>query len=239
MISKREFNEAMMLCNLLHNKFLNNYKIYFYLFDISINLQDYDKAELYLNIVEDKYKKNNLYKNDIVNLFLQKKMILAFVKAEPNDFLEFFKIFSNNFQLLQDNGEFYQILYISDYKKQEKICLNYLKKFNNYQTSVLRLLSCLYMQETYVENASEIMKSILNDMDKAQEFVAKGDNDSAEQLYLSVISKNKYMYQAYYNLGILYLQTNRKEKAKERFNQMLNINPNDEQIKKVYYSLDL
>ena len=47
------------------------------------------------------------------------------------------------------------------------------------------------------------------------------------------------MYQAYYNLGILYLQTNRKEKAKERFNQMLNINPNDEQIKKVYYSLDL
>ena len=81
------------------------------------------------------------------------------------------------------------------------------------------------------------MKSLLRDMDKAQEFVNKGENDSAEKMYLDIISKNKYMYQAYYNLGILYLQTDRKEKAKEIFIKMLDITPNDEQIKKVYYSL--
>ena len=95
------------------------------------------------------------------------------------------------------------------------------------------------MRETYKNDASEVMKLLLNDIDKAREFVNKGDTNSAEKLYLSVISKNKYMYQAYYNLGILYLQTNRKEEAKDIFSKMLNINPNDEQVIKLLNGLRL
>ena len=45
------------------------------------------------------------------------------------------------------------------------------------------------------------------------------------------------MYEAYYNLGFLYLQTNRQNKAKEIFEKMLKINPNDEQIKQLLNSL--
>ena len=93
------------------------------------------------------------------------------------------------------------------------------------------------MQETYKENASKIMKNILGDMDKAEFFLKKGDINSAEKIYLSVISKNKYMYEAYYNLGYLYLQTNRLTEAKKIFSKILEINPNDEQIKQFINSL--
>ena len=88
-------------------------------------------------------------------------------------------------------------------------------------------------------DASEVMKSLLKDMYKAQEFINNGDNNLAEKKYLSIISKDKYMYQAYYNLGILYLQTNRKEEAKDIFSKMLNINPNDEQVIKLLNGLRL
>ena len=236
LIFKGDINGAADFCNRLENKFLNNYKIYFYLFDIYINFQDYDKAELYLNLGENKYRENNLYKNEIMDLFLQKKMILYFVKAEPNEFIKSLKIFSNNFKLLQDD-DFAKKIEKTNYKIREEICLNYLKKDNGYSIFIIRLLSCLYMRETYKENASEIMKSLLANMDSSQEFIKNGDNGSAEKIYLSVIDKNKYMYQAYYNLGILYLQTNRREKAKEIFNQMLDINPNDEQIKQLLNDL--
>ena len=93
------------------------------------------------------------------------------------------------------------------------------------------------MKETYKDNASEVMRSLLKEMNKAQDFINKGDNNSAKQVYLSVISKNKYMYEAYYNLGILYLQTNRQIEAKDIFNKILEMNPNDEQIKQILLSL--
>ena len=93
------------------------------------------------------------------------------------------------------------------------------------------------MKETYKDNASEVMRSLLKEMNKAQDFINKGDNNSAKQIYLSVISKNKYMYEAYYNLGILYLQTNRSSNANKIFEKILKINPNDEQIKQIILNL--
>ena len=93
------------------------------------------------------------------------------------------------------------------------------------------------MREIYRANALEMMHAILKDMNGVQEFINKGDDNSAEKIYLDVISKNKYMYQAYYNLGVFYIQTKRQEKAKNIFSKMLNINPNDEQVKQLYNSL--
>ena len=150
----------------------------------------------------------------------------------------FGKLISNNFTLLQDNGEFSKILDKKDYKSREKICLDCLKKYNNrYSQSIIFLLSCLYMQENYKENASLIMKNILDDMDNADILFKNGDNNSAEKIYQSVILKNKYMYEAYCNLGYLYLQTNRLTEAKKIFSKILEINPNDEQIKQFINSL--
>ena len=93
------------------------------------------------------------------------------------------------------------------------------------------------MEETYKDNASKIMRSSLKEINKAQESIKKGDNISAEHIYLNIIKKNKYMYEAYYNLGILYLQTNRQVEAKNIFNKILEINPNDEQIRQILLSL--
>ena len=211
----------------------NNWRYCLYLFDIYIFLYDYENASIALNRAEYLANIDDIYKNDILELFLDRKMVLSFINAESNEFFEAFKIFSNNFQLLQDNGDFVKILEKTDYTSREEICLNYLKKYNKYSKSIIRFLSCLYMQEMYKDNASKIMKSLLNDMNKAQEFINKGENDSAEKVYLNIISKNKYMYQAYYNLGILYLQTDRKEKAKEIFDKILKINPNDEKVKDI------
>ena len=45
------------------------------------------------------------------------------------------------------------------------------------------------------------------------------------------------MYEAYYNLGILYLQTNRSSNANKIFEKILKINPNDEQIKQIILNL--
>ena len=231
-------DEALELSNKMQKMFPNEFKTYLYLFDINMLLKNYDEAFKYINIAEEKCRLANLYKNNNLLILIAKKIKLDYTLAKPDDFIESLKIISNNFVLLQDNGEFSTILEKRDYKSREEICLNCLKKYNNhYSQSLIFLLSCLYMRETYKNDASEVMKLLLNDIDKAREFVNKGDTNSAEKLYLSVISKNKYMYQAYYNLGLLYLQMNKRESAKDVFNKMLEINPNDEQIKKIYNSL--
>ena len=231
MMEQGLFIEALDFCLKFKSLIPDYYKVYIYLFDIYINLNEYDKASEYLKLAYDKALKSNLYKNDKIDLFAEKRLILAYINTEPEEFIENFRVISNNFELLQDNGDFSKILEKTDYKSREDICLNYLKKYDtNYFHSVIQLLSCFYMKETYKNDASKIMKSLLNDMVKAQEFINKGDNDSAEKIYLSVISKNKYMYQAYYNLGMLYLQINSQTKAKDIFSKMLIINPNDKQI---------
>ena len=231
------FKEALDICYKVKEIIPDNYENYLYFFNIYFYLQDYDKAIYFLNIAEEKCVKYNLLKNKNMESFAEKRVMLSYVEANPDKFIENFKILSNDFRLMKDGGDFSSILRYTDYKNRENICLNYLKSNVEYSISVIRLLSCLYMKETYKENASQIMKSMLKDMSRAQEFMNKGDNISAEKIYLDVISKNKYMYEAYYNLGILYLQTNRQKIARDIFSQMLNINPNDEQVKHIYNSL--
>ena len=238
LMNTNKINEALELSCKMQKMFPNEFKTYLYLFDIYMLMKNYDGALESLNLAEKKCKSNNLYKNNDLYVLATKKIKLDVILADSNGFIESLKIISNNFTLLKDNGAFSKILEKRDYKSREEICLNCLKRYNNrYSQSLIFLLSCLYIEEMYKDDASETMKSLLKDMDKAQEFTNKGDNNSAEKIYLSVISKNKYMYQAYYNLGILYLQTNKRENAKDMFRKILNINPNDEQIKKIYNSL--
>jgi tetratricopeptide (TPR) repeat protein len=197
-------------------------------------LQDYDNASKFLDYAYIKAKEHNFYKNDKVNLFANKSILLSYVNADVENYMYNFKIISNNFKLLDDNGEFSKILNENDYRSRERDILEYLKNHNiQYSRYIINLLSCLYMEDTYKKEASKVMRASLKDMNKAQEFIHKGDNASAEKIYLSIISKNKYMYQAYYNLGILYLQTDRREKAKEIFSKILDINPNDEEVRKI------
>ena len=234
------FNEALDICFKLKKAIPEYYKIYIYLFEIYVYLQDYDKASENLVIALNKAKEYNLYKNNKIDLFAKERLMLAYINADPENFVESFRVISNDFKLLQYDMKFSNILEQTDYNVREEICLNYLKKYNtDYSQVVIQLLNCFYMREKYKENASEVMKSLLKDMYKAQEFINNGDNNLAEKKYLSIISKDKYMYQAYYNLGILYLQTNRKEEAKDIFSKMLNINPNDEQVIKLLNGLRL
>ena len=238
LMNTNRIDDALKLSSKMQKMFPNEFKTYLYLFDVYMLLKDYDKAINVFNIAEEKCKQVDLYKNKNVYFFATKRIKLDFVLARPEDFIESLKIISSNFRLLEDNGEFSKILEKKDYKSREEICLHYLKQYNNsYTKFLIFLLSCLYMKKTYENDASEVMNLLLIDMDKAREFINKGDNNSAEKIYLSVISKNKYMYEAYYNLGILYLQTNRRDEAKKIFSKMLDISPNNEQIRNIYNSL--
>ena len=238
LMNKNKIPEALELCRKMESMFPDEFKTNLYLFDIYMTLKDYDKALNAFNIAKDKCIKSNLYKDNNIYIFATKEIKLDYILAKSDEFIDSLKIISNNFNLLGDRGEFSKILDKKDYKTREEICLNCLKKYNNrYSQSLIFLLNCLYMQENYKENASTVMKSILNEMDKAQEYMDKKDNFSAEKIYLDIISKNKYMYEAYYNLAIIYLQINRKDKAKEIFEKMLEINPNDETSRELLHGL--
>ena len=237
LIGKSLYREALDVCFLLLNKVSSEKQwIYLCCFDIYINLQEYDKASEYFNYAYQLRKQDDV--NEI-NLLARKRIILSYINAEPEKYIEDFKLISDNFKILNDNGELLKILDDNiDYKEREELLLNYLKNYKSkYSNEIVNLLSVMYMREIYRANALEMMHAILKDMNGVQEFINKGDDNSAEKIYLDVISKNKYMYQAYYNLGVFYIQTKRQEKAKNIFSKMLNINPNDEQVKQLYNSL--
>ena len=236
LIGKGYLNDALQLALKVRKLNLNNYKINIILFNIYMSLQDYKGALESLNFAEEEYKNNLLNeKIDIIDELYSKRIILSYINAEPEKCIEYFKIMTDDFKKLEDNGEFIKILNEIDYKSREDICLNFLKKYSknniNYTEKVVFLLSSLYMKENYKEKASEIMHMFFVDINRAISFSKKGNYEYGERILEFVISRNKYMIQAYYNLGILYLQTNRKEKAKQVFDKILEINPNDEKAK--------
>ncbi len=238
LMKKNALKDAIDVCFIVKNIMPNNYMNYLYLFDIYAMQEEYDKASKYLEYGYMTINKNNLYKNERKYLLAKRYLTISYVNADIDKFIENLKIISNDFNLFDDNCEFSKILGEKKYRYREEICLNYLKKYNTqYSVYVINLLSCLYMKETYKEDAQKVMRSLLKEMNKAQNFISKGDNNSAEHIYLSIILKNKYMYEAYCNLGILYLRTNRQIEAKKIFDKVLEINPNDEQIKQILVSL--
>ena len=238
LMKKNEIKKATDVCFIVKNIIPNDYMNYLYLCDIYVMQGDFENAYKSFAYAKTKAKEYNLYKNDKIDLFANKEIILSYVNVDIDSYIKNLQIISNNFRLLQDQREFLEILNKEDYKSREEICLNYLKKYNSeYSRYVVNLLSCLYIKEIYKNNASIMMKSFFKDMNKAQEFINKGDNNSAEKIYLSIISKDKYMYEAYYNLGFLYLNTNRPKESRKIFDEMLKINPNDKQIKQFIYSL--
>ena len=238
LVEQKFYDKALDFCKKIKENNPEYYKAYLFMSDIYMLLRDYDKSNEYLSMAEEKCKKYNLFKGENLFLFANKKMLLSFFTSDLKSFIENLKIVSNDFKLFGDDSEFFKILDTTDYKSREEICLNYLKKHKSqYSNYIFMLLSCLYMEDNYKDNASKVMRSILKDIRNAQENINKGDNISAEKIYLSVISKNKYIYEAYYSLGFLYLQTNRQNDAKKIFNKILEINPNDEQISQILLSL--
>ena len=238
LIEKSLFNEALDICFKLKEIMPEYYKTYLSFFDIYMYLQDYDNASKFLDHAYIKAKEHNLYKNDKIELFANKRLLLSYVNADVDNYIDNFKIISNNCKLLNDNGKFLEILNENDYKIKEMDIIKYLNNYNTqYSRYITNLLSCLYMKENYKEEASKVMKSLLKEMSDAQKKINEGDNNSAEKIYLSIISQNKYMYEAYYNLGFLYLQTNRSSNANKIFEKILKINPNDEQIKQIILNL--
>lgn len=227
-----DLKSSLKICNKFRENVPECVEVYLYYFDICMILQDFDNASKYLDYAYNKAKEYNLYKNDKIVLFAEKRLILSYVNADPDNYIKNLQIISNDFKLLQDHGEFSNIKNKDDYQSREEACLNYLKNYNTqYSQSITNLLSCLYVHDKYKENSSKVMQSILRDMNKAGEFLNKGDSSSSEKIYLDVISKNKYMIEAYYNLGVLYFNMNKQEKAREIFAKLLEINPNDEQAK--------
>lgn len=236
LMGKGCLNDALQLALKVRKLNLNNYKINIILFNIYLSLQDYKGALESLDFAEEEYKNNLLNeKNDIIDELYSKRIILSYINAEPEKCIEYFKIMTDDFKKLEDNGKFIKILNETDYKIREEICLNYLKKYSknniNYAEKVVFLLSSLYMKENYKEKSSEIMHMFFVDINRAISFSKNGNYEYGEKILVSVIFKNKYMIQAYYNLCILYLQMNKKEKAKELLDKILEINPNDEKAK--------
>ncbi len=240
LLALNEIDKAIAVCSKFKEAMPESFESYLYFSDINFKLQNYDKSMEYLKEAHGKALKYASYTAFDNKLFTDRMMRLYYVNSDSNKFIESLEESSRQFKLLNDNGEFSKILKEKKYSDREEICLNYLKRNNSeYSRYILMLLSCLYMKETYKEDAPQVMRELLKEMNKAEEFIKKGDNKSAENIYLSIISKNKYICEAYYNLGFLYLRINRQIEANKIFNKILEINPNDDQIKQILVNLGL
>ena len=60
----------------------------------------------------------------------------------------------------------------------------------------------------------------------------------AEHLYSEIINSDKYMFEAYFKLGEIYIKTNRFDKARNVYEKLLSITPSDKKIQEFLISLD-
>ena len=223
------YNEALETCFLYNSINQNDYYIYLhYMFDIYLlAMNDYDNAEKSIFTAEKLYKKYNLYRGDETKKILEKKIILAYYKVEPNKIIDELKNISDkNISKLVNN------IVNLKYEDKENLCLQYLKNSEGkYNYDIIMFLSSLYMENKYGKNAFDEMKKISVDMATATSMVKSNKLDEAEKIYLSVINRNKYILNAYLSLGYIYLRINDREKALNILNRAFDINPYDEKVK--------
>lgn len=230
LIGLLEFKKALDVCIECKNIKPNYYKVYIHFFTSYFNMGDYDKAEESLVNAEKLYKEYNYTKEDYTKTFLDKKIMLAYCKVES-------KKFFNALLICQDKDIDNLLQSFSSksfkYEQKEKLCLEFLRNYpkNKYLSYVLMLLNTLYMENKYKDNAFNEMNNISRDMIKGASLINSNKLDEAEKIYLSVLERDKYIYNAYSNLGLIYIKTGKKDKAVNILNNALEINPNDEKIK--------
>ena len=86
------------------------------------------------------------------------------------------------------------------------------------------------MEHKYKDKAFEEMTNISKDMIKCAELLQYDKLEEAEKIYLSIIERDKYIYNAYSNLGLIYIKMSNHDKANAILQKALEINPNDEKV---------
>ena len=224
-----EYKKALDICFDFKKIKPNYYKTDVYMFTSYFNMGEYDKAEESLKNAEELYKKYNYLNEDYTKTFLDKKIMLAYCKVEEQKFFEALKI-CNDKDI--DNLLQYFSSKSLKYEQKEKSCIEFLRNYptNKYSAYVLMLLNTLYMEHKYKDKAFEEMTNISKDMIKCAELLQYDKLEEAEKIYLSIIERDKYIYNAYSNLGLIYIKMSNHDKANAILQKALEINPNDEKV---------
>ena len=99
------------------------------------------------------------------------------------------------------------------------------------------LLNSLYVNKYYKKQAKTKIRYLVKQMTVANKFLFENDFLKAESLYIEIIDSDKYMFEAYFKLGEIYIKTNRLDKARNIYAKLLSITPSDTKIKTFLNSL--
>ena len=227
LISMNKIDQAIETLNLVMKKQPNYYRWDFYLFDIYFYIANFDKLKDVFNKI-DKFDKNKFLKNDS-DLFEKLKMTFYYTNADTVNYIKSFSLMTNNFSKFPT--------YLKKGMKNnapdlENLCLKYINEFpnSNQKKDVMILLNSIYINKIYKDRAGIEIKYCLKQMFLANNYLLKDDFLKAEKIYCEIIEKDKYMFEAYFKLGEIYLKTNRLKEAKNIYEKLLLITPSDKNV---------
>ena len=236
LINLNKIDEAVKVLELCIKKNPEYYKWYFYLFNIYFDIANFDGLENVINEI-NKFDKSKFLRND-EEIFEQLKMIFYYVNADNDKFIESFSIITNEFYTFPKY--FKDSIKLSDYELMQRSCLKYINEFPNsiQRKNVMLLLNSLYVKKHYKGQAKTKIRYFIKQMNVANKFLFEKDFLQAEHLYSEIINSDKYMFEAYFKLGEIYIKTNRFDKARNVYEKLLSITPSDKKIQEFLISLD-
>ena len=236
LINLNKIDEAISVLELCIKKNPEYYKWHFYLFNIYFNMANFDGLENVINDI-NKFDASKFLNND-EETFEQLKMIFYYLNADSDKFIESFSKITNGFYNFPNY--FKDSIKLSDYDIMQESCLRYINEFPNsiQRKNVMILLNSLYVNKYYKKQAKTKIRYLVKQMTVANKFLFENDFLKAESLYIEIIDSDKYMFEAYFKLGEIYIKTNRLDKARNIYAKLLSITPSDTKIKTFLNSLD-
>ena len=156
-------------------------------------------------------------------------MTFYYTNADTVNYIKSFSLMTNNFSKFP--------IYLKKGMENndpdlENLCLKYINEFpnSNQRKDVMILLNLIYINKIYKDRAGIEIKYFLKQMFNANNYLLKNDFLKAEKIYCEIVEKDKYMFEAYFKLGEIYLKTNRLKEAKNIYEKLLLITPSDKNV---------
>ena len=227
LMSMNKIDQAIETLNVAIKKVPDFYRWDFYLFDVYFYLTDFDKLNNVFDKI-DKLDKKIFLRNDS-DLLEQLKMMFYYTNADTVNYIKSFSLMTNNFDKFPT---YFRNGIENNTPDLDKLCLKYINEFpnSNQRKNVMILLNSIYINECYKDKAGIKIKYFLKQMFNANKFLLNNDFLKAEEIYRDIIDKDKYMFEAYFKLGEIYIKTNRVNEAKQVYEKLLLITPSDKNV---------
>ena len=152
-----------------------------------------------------------------------------YTNADTVNYIKSFSLMTNNFDKFPT---YFRNGIENNTPDLDKLCLKYINEFpnSNQRKNVMILLNSIYINECYKDKAGIKIKYFLKQMFNANKFLLNNDFLKAEEIYRDIIDKDKYMFEAYFKLGEIYIKTNRVNEAKQVYEKLLLITPSDKNV---------